>query len=823
MLCIKIRKGLSICLAVVMVATMLASGSVFAGAKSEETLLYDDFGSFSVSEENSTHILPNWTYRRQHNGYTVDSGRIWTTVLDSAHGRSAEVKMLDGDGLNETNGNKRTSGQWQSATIDLSDKKPIRISYEFYVRAWNGGGHHIGAFLYRAENTRTARLGLVFENDGSVYERYYTNGTVSKLAITKYFDGTDVTKAIQGVWHQVDYVYYPETAKVDYYLDGKKLAATGLASTEGIEDKTSVAITFQSGIGMSGVSAGLIDNIEVIELEDISKSDVVVNKIENGEDTFELEWIDTTSSKWSYEGIVVEKFEVDDYLMLNGTEIYDYELSNKRQRGITVKFDNKLTTAGEKYRITLPEMTDIFGVNHNYVFEYTVGDTVVKENVWTDDFEDYEGGADGKTRPSGYSIWQGSADGTKRTVNAETVNAGTADENTYLKLVADDDKNSGGKEAWLSLKRDTGIDTSDSKLDHIDITVDVNHTSVRASQAPWVLISKTRPAGDYIIARRLGIAPRQNMLRYVTAHDTSYDGITIDDSSKTLEWGQWYTYRMRYFPKTGLYNVYTVAADGTETLLVKDIKDNNANCYSEEENEFGYVVLAIYADICTAYFDNVSVDKYMSSLGTGIDAIRFGDINGNIMTSKGGTIPAGAKYIYIAMNAVDAVEDGDIVLTKDGVDVGYQGHYANGVYTMTLDKVLVGDSEYAISVNNILDEDYADTFITGAGEFVLSNLRFTDGTNDITGTALPTGTVYAAVDAMNSLKDETPVLIWAAYKGGVLEYVDFQELDIEAGSADTYQAIDGMAIPDGATKISTFLFTNFNECKPLINNTSFGE
>ena len=278
----------------------------------------------------------------------------------------------------------------------------------------------------------------------------------------------------------------------------------------------------------------------------------------------------------------------------------------------------------------------------------------------------------------------------------------------------------------------------------------------------------------------------------------------------------WGSYKLRYYPWTGNVEIYTGANQESLTLLDTVEYAEYGLCKWDSTKSGSRILgfsLATVTKDSTTYFDNLSIKTYGYQTieeKAEIKAVTFEDVNGKML----GDNVAGAKKIMLHLDNTELFSSADVS------DTNFVGTFdaENGIYTMELDGILVGDKEY------ILDVDGTDYFFrTGEGRFTVSNLRFTDGTNDITGTALPTGTVYAAVDAINSLKDENPVLIWAAYKGGVLEYVDFQELDIVVGSADTYQAIDGMAIPDGATKISTFLFTNFNECKPLINSTSFGE
>lgn len=777
---------------------------------------FEDYATVTDTQvANAAGTFQGWTAGNISGGKDV---YVSIGEYDPARGKSMKLRAA-------SDGSMRITGLYKN--IGSIPSNSLLISYDLYIpTAVQGQRQLTRAFVSYGTSTSAYKqipsFGMTFKNDATYNTETAENITwVPSIHESK--TGTDypetaTAKRLKGdAWYQIDYVYNPTTKKATYYIDGEKV---GESSAEiKMESSTEFGnLMFANGTNQTtDVGYTIIDNVTVTELDGVYDNSVY-DTIETGTTGINVEWDYTTlTSKYATSEIKVEKFAATDIAMQNGTDITaSCSFVNARERGVRVVIGTA-AASGEQYRVTMPAMTDIFGNSHSYTFDYAVvgapvDTTPVTSLVWEDNFDD--GNIDG---------WKSTDEANLKVAYANDPKAESGSDDGALKVYYEGTAARGVKSARYGNLIGEGI--VDNTLQYIDFTFDVYLDLQQDTGAPKTMIAfeDYNKGGAMWEGQRFGMWIYNTRLGYLKAaldesglpKTSAAENIFNSTSGQTDE--QWYSYRLRFFPATGVYYLYSVAEDGKETNIANARNGSEATAQKEGVFDLGHVKAAVVkatnnsGEDGAVYYDNFKVTKTTVAKPTEvITSIKFEDVNGNQLSDD----IVGAKYIKIYTENVDAIADGTVTLTKGNEEVGYTGVFADGVYTMTLENALTAGT-YSLAISDLL----AATELVAEGEYKLSNLRFVNSNGQTLSTLPAAGTeIKAAVSVVNTTgKTMKPYIIWAAYDEDSMIYADFKELSIGDVTAISGGAFE---LPEGTVSIKAFLWSDFDTLTPILPSAS---
>ncbi len=274
-------------------------------------------------------------------------------------------------------------------------------------------------------------------------------------------------------------------------------------------------------------------------------------------------------------------------------------------------------------------------------------------------------------------------------------------------------------------------------------------------------------------------------------------------STEVITRNVWTNYKLRYYPNKGELEVYV---NGSETPFYKGLTyadretDNTGktpitwNTTTHGSGVGGINIQTITPNTDT-YIDNLSITSYSyPERSTTVKAATFETAKGSMLDNK-----AGAKTSKIYFD--NATTEPTVML--NGFLVSGTFDAANGVYTVILDDMLVGHTNYSLTING---RDYV--FTTGDGEYKVSDLRF-EKANVPVSQLTNDDVIQAKVGIFNSTENsETPYLIWVAYNGSEVKYIDLKPIYATAGYDDTAIG-QNLTVTGDYTTVKAFLWDGF--------------
>lgn len=403
--------------------------------------------------------------------------------------------------------------------------------------------------------------------------------------------------------------------------------------------------------------------------------------------TFELE-LNTALPYLSMESpnISVYKFSIDDKMMLNGTEFYDFELCDFSPTKINFEI-NAMPSEGEQYRISF-DTYDIFGQKTNLVYDIVLSDTAgVMANekkilLFEDSFDDY-------------------SENTFADTYSEITIAGSSGFSAEL----NDIDEMHGKSAAVFVQNGGAYGAITREL---NMNANANDKRIEI-EYEFYFNQKTENAKD----------------KHRMWSGIMNDGVWILGANIFADDNQW-VYNNGSLSGNGTATV-SRKAPGWNTFKIEFLPDENKALYYLNDSKIGKFDVNSKADTtklktlilgggsdaqnAVVAYDNLKISKYIDVLPD-LSYIRFKDENKNQLESANGFAPAGAKYIDIVFSGIQAVNNDNISLVLNGVKQNFSAEYKDGTYTMTLDKMLKGNESYALNINNTAATNYSLDFMT---------------------------------------------------------------------------------------------------------------
>lgn len=608
-------------------------------------------------------------------------------------------------------------------------------------------------------------------------------------------------------WYKLDYVYRWKTNTVDYYINGEYINSsftgeyTYTSGSDSVTENYEIPnhtiggklgnIVLAAGGKQQTTSAAKFDEVSVKTVS--LANNVVYDEIANGSSFINLRWdIPVVPSSVKESNITVTVLDEGDVTFSGdgATTLSNYTIK-KDAGGIGIEFDTPLTTSYGRYQVKVTDATDIFGNSTESVYNCVVGDAVTQKQSIGETFDTNLSDWTLQTTTASveYDTTEAAlkASVTKRALNRIWKNGSTYFQN-YWNIAVDD------------------------TVEYMDVSWDMKATYGVDNNGEKYKTYFSIIAHDGTNIGHVGVNIQNNMVELLKNGDVStgytYTGAGINENV-------WTSYKFRYYPWTGTMEVYTAAnqselATVTTPILAKT--DDSFKWTSADSARLRGFHLAPISLSSVTYFDNFNLTTYgYSASGEVVKAAVFEAADGKMLQGNF----AGANTVKLHLANVSS--EPTVELYEDGSTVGFEGDFdtETGIYTMTLDKMLVGNTGYSLYVENTIDDL---TFTTGEGTFKVSDLRFVnDSDEEVTGD-LVNGNITAAVDVYNSTNTtENPYLIWAAYKGSELMYVDYVLLGAESGDAETVKGLP-LTVIDDYTRVEVFLWDGFTALEPLLED-----
>jgi len=616
-------------------------------------------------------------------------------------------------------------------------------------------------------------------------------------------------KLAEETWYNLCYIYHPVTGEVDYYIDGKKIASHPTGQTHGgvesyyIPDlksgKALGAVNLVGGGNQSTTDdlAVMFDNISVVTASAIDA--VKYGEYENGADYVYANWdIPVDKTTIANENIIVEKMADSDILFSGegATVVSDYNVDFIGSNGIGISFVNGLTEAYARYKVTVLGLTDVYGNTVDKAYNFVTKDAFTAYGTFDETFDSDTSGWAGNHSDLPVT-YETSEDGKSGVIKASP----SAAYKQVISPTSDAD--------YFNLP-------VNSNVEYVELAFDLKAKATLDTQTDFAAcIMLLEGNGNNV--RHTGISLEEDRM-FVAAKNGAYINASRASFSESIL-NSWKSYKLRYYPSKGKLDLFMANSQNgfPETPTVSygtytSASGGNVNgeAFTWNSTAHGNKIKGLSIQVNTlntdVFIDNVSGASYgCTSTGATLKGATFETADGRMLDRNF----AGAKTVKVYMDkATTAPIAGFDEVTHTGTFDS-----ATGVYTMMLDEMLLGNSEYTLVVDSV-----PYTFITDSGEFRVSNLRFKDDSGETVSGRLVNGNVTASVEMFNStVETETAYLVWAAYNGSELKYIDVKKLDVVGGFDET---VDGLplGVTDEYTRIKAFLFNGFDKLMPLLED-----
>lgn len=716
-------------------------------------------------------------------------------------------------------------------TIETS---PIKISTEFYIDDW--GTQYVDS----VDSTKSSNSEVYFAVATGLQNKVapaFGLRIIGGNLIYMFDGGWSATTEIQnininaGEWHRLDYMYYPidpngtlnpdGTPKypkgiVYYYIDGVKVAENPQSTFSVGDYLGNIAFYGRSTCidaedSEKGNTSVVFDNFYVNAAEDNPGEFTERFKLNPNTKTLTAQWKNRVCAQIDDSDIKIEKFNENDKMMLNPTELIkdtDYIINDRTPCSVTVELKNA-AQYGEQYRISTPIMQDAFGTGFKYNAEYAIydGDGAERTTVFSTDFENY---VTTREQASSSSVPSGFANSKKY-----------AGSDSYIFYSGEDSEHgryaimetTADSAAYGGMHRGSGISEI---ADAAEISFDFYFGDLKGTNAQHSIWSGIVQGGTTSCNWRFGARI------FHSSNQTTSNGKSAENNANSA-WNDlenitrnasgWNTFKMVYRKASNdvLYymNNKPMNKDGTAVPA-----DSSLN-----QTALGNLVLGGGSASSGAIvgYDNVVLSNvnYVKK----IRYIDFADAKGNILPSKAGKIPAGTVKILIGTDGIGDLDSTKVELKSDESNIGFTGTFNGGVYEMSLDNMIDENKNLTLKITDTLDEEYNANFSSGNGEIKTSDfcLKNDDGTVK----RIPeSGSVHSSVKVSNSTSVPKSVyIVTACYKGQRLEKIEIQSPVI--GAAENKEA-SGAEIKNAAQydAISTFVWSDIAVAKPMLKSVN---
>lgn len=630
-----------------------------------------------------------------------------------------------------------------------------------------------------------------------------------------------------GKWYNISYVYHPVTGKIDYYVDGVKVFEhpTGRHYDLNINKvnykgnyvvpdlgvgKDLGRICLMTATYATNDKPGMFDNVSVSK--NTSQNYVDYGEIENGSYTVSAH-LDVPVKPETINATVKKLADNDvAFIGTGATTVASSQYTvNPSVNNVSIEFNQPLAGEYDRYRIELVGK-DIYNKDINYVYNCVVKENEpvpVKKAEMSESFDtasdiwnDVYGGKHNKS-------WVESEDDRDGVFKIETTEQG------------------GESLVWKGQDKDNLNNATycnipvNKEVDYIDFSFDIKGTKSDDKTFYYTALGLYNPMGStsfgtaqIALGFRNGADPNEVVVRAYKngGNNERYTG-------KPFTLNEWHSYKMRYYPWTADIEVYSgTTQDNMEKIYTCKHQDSSKNLHvwdpDVDGNRTFTMGLRSMRKDNTTYLDNIKVESYgYPTKTTSVKGITFENSKGDILDANN---IAGAKIVKIHLeNATDETVPALKIGSTEITDLNGTLDSDSGIYTMELQKMLMSETTYTLTVG---ENDYS--FTTKDGVYEVSGLRFVDDNDQMISGVLTNGNVTAAVDVYNSTSDDKHgMLIWAAYSGSELKYVDIKDINAMGGTETTVKG-SSLNVTDEYTEVKVFLWDGFTKLKPLLNDVS---
>jgi len=597
-------------------------------------------------------------------------------------------------------------------------------------------------------------------------------------------------------WYNICYVYHPASGGVDYYIDGEFIASHPIGESWATNGKSGTYImpNLAPGKALGNVvligggsvdeeCAAMYDNISVVKAS--AADEAKYAEFENGETYVFANW-DIPALKSTVESATVEVKKDLDVTFSTGTTVdaSEYTIDYTASNGVGIQFNTPLTTAYGRYQIKVSGLEDIYGNTVSRVYNFVVGDAITQKATFSETFD------------SVTNKWVGN------NANVTVTEAATAGDRTGVLA----SKTTAAYPLTQNAIDATYLDIPivGANVEYVDIafdlyaTIDTTVEGYENSYVNYFMIGHDygtnfkKAAGISIWHDRVGIVS-------CAGQDMGADyQVLASSNSAVAGLDQWISYKMRYYPHEGKIDVF--AGDMDAPVISATTYNNNSasktkqvwSALGDGRNSITRFGMQTTKKGSVSYLDNLSIQSYGYALnGAVVKAVTFEDAGGKMLDNK-----AGAKKMKIYLANAEAAP----TVTLNGSPVSGSFELASGVFAADLSTMLVGNIDYTLNINGT---DYS--FTTGEGRFEVLNLRFENVSGEVY-TLTDGDTITAKAEVFNSTDtSETPYLIWVAYNGSEVTWIDLEKIGAISGYADTVVG-QTITVTGDYTRVKAFLW-----------------
>ncbi len=700
-----LRKAASLVLSISMIATLFGGMTVGAAQISNTSSFSEDFNSC----EEGGPIGWEGPIRAS----TAAEGTVKAVKVDDRHGISAQLGP-HGDNIYGASIEQNVSFTVNDLMCLSGEVYAPQMISQTLIDLWIGTSDAKGAapaFGIEIANPEVKYLGA-----GTSDEKW------------KAFQAGSTTLS-GGKWFKFDLIYNPANLNVKYYMDGKLIA-----------DYTATNIADPTNLGKIGISyRGKTDGIcyfDNISFAKVDSSTVFYSDAEVAEGTadFSINFDETPTgtslnalnsiisgenqSVSIGEKIIAEKIDVTQDKMLLGASTpveitYGNIVGGKAEiSGFDISLSDKLPVPGEALRITVKDIETITGKTVDIVrVYYPQAPPVPNEGelaIPVETFDSFDP-ATATTLPEG---WTGDTTRLRFAVNTEVT--GTKGMKMYW---------TGGR-TLKYIEKSVDIDLTNVEKLEYSFKMKIDDISVGASNYK-IYAPLNDGTTDVVGFNEIQNGGSSNGLEIRAIRNSTTDtqnnwfgdGNILDEPEYNFQYDKWNDMKLEW--TVGNPDVkYFINGQLLGTRKHKDLTGN--------------AIKKIRLGLCAGNegtavsFDDITIRKYMDpNAYPTIKNILFLDGNGSVMATEPGKAPAGAKKLLINLdNSAGITSDVNNTVTLSGANVN-AGTFADGAYTIDLNKVLLSGEAYTLTVPAaILGEEYQATFTCGTAAAKFGDIEF---------------------------------------------------------------------------------------------------